>query len=76
MIESWVPLACTAFGLSVGFAAEWVRTTLRRTGRRVPELLSEHFRSTRLDALTVSERQFPYRVRADCGTLASKPDDM
>jgi hypothetical protein len=63
-----VALAATLLGAGGGFllALWWSRRRRRADGRTlVRPLLEAHFRPTPLDDITISERQFPFRVRAD-----------
>jgi hypothetical protein len=47
-------------------AASWVKRKRQADGRRLLRpMLEAHFRPTPLDNITISERQFPARVRAD-----------
>jgi cell division protease FtsH len=43
----------------------WQKRKERQAGKRVRSLLEQHFRPISLEDLVISERQFPYRVRAD-----------
>src|SRR5215211_9555086 len=65
----WLSLGALLGAATVGLLVEGLRRWRRRKERgqapRVRPLLEGHFRPARLDELTVSERQFPYRVRAD-----------
>jgi cell division protease FtsH len=58
-------LGAASVGLVVEGLRRWRRRQERDLAPRVRPLLEGHFRPARLDELTVSERQFPYRVRAD-----------
>lgn len=56
-------------GISAGIFGVmfWNDTFSKRKGGRVPvsELLKNHFRPVPVDDISISERQFPFRVRAD-----------
>ena len=64
----WI-LFALAVGVAVGGAiAMWI--AFRRAARSirsgdVSELLRRHFHPVPMDDITISERQFPFRVRAD-----------
>src|SRR5262245_57698389 len=67
----WTALVAVAAALA-GAAGGAVLATLWRKRKRLADgrplvrpLLEAHFRPVRLDDLTVSERKFPFRVRAD-----------
>lgn len=58
----------TVCGLAAGFYAErWLRRWRAERDATPPvrPMLEAHFQSTALDKITVSERRFPFRVRAD-----------
>jgi hypothetical protein len=67
----WCALACVLAALAGAGAGGWA--TYRRGKRKrladgrplVRPLLEAHFRPAALDDLTVAERRFPFRVRAD-----------
>jgi hypothetical protein len=67
----WIVLACAlttlaGAGAGIGLAYRWGRRKRLADGRKlVRPLLDAHFRPTSLDDLTISERRFPFRVRAD-----------
>jgi AAA+ superfamily predicted ATPase len=67
----WSALACLLSLLAGAGAGAWAMHR-RRKRKRLPDgrrlvrpLLERHFRPLPLDNLTVAERQFPFRVRAD-----------
>ena len=63
----WTIVACgvtACLGAAFGFGYRFSRFT--RGGRRlIRPLLQSHFRPLTLDNFTISERKFPFRVRAD-----------
>jgi hypothetical protein len=63
----WSLLAGILAGAGIAFvSARWSRRRRRADGSRlVRPLLEDHFRPVRLDDLTITERRFPFRVRAD-----------
>jgi hypothetical protein len=67
----WSVLACVLAALAgagVGMGAAYLRGRRKRLcdGRKlIRPLLEAHFRPTPLDDITISERRFPFRVRAD-----------
>jgi hypothetical protein len=67
----WTILACVLSALAGAGIGIWVFHLLRKRkrsvdGRRlIRTLLEKHFRPLSLDSLTISERKFPFRVRAD-----------
>ena len=67
----WTVLACVLSALAGAGIGIWVDHLLRKRKRSVDgrqlirSLLEKHFRPLVLDGLTISERKFPFRVRAD-----------
>jgi AAA+ superfamily predicted ATPase len=57
--------AAIGFGGGAAFIKRAQRRKLQEGRRIVRSLLEDHFRPTSLDNLTILERRFPYRVRAD-----------
>lgn len=62
-------LGCLILGVFVGYGVSslvvWLRTTLRKNENSVASLLRAHFHPSEIDNITVAEREFPFRVRAD-----------
>jgi hypothetical protein len=66
----WTVLVCLASALAGAAVTAWVTASRRR--RTIRPLLEDHFHPTTLDDLTISERRFPFRVRADLQRAADR----
>lgn len=67
----WIVLVCVLSSLAGAGVGVWImywrnkRTRLPDGRKLIRPLLESHFRPLSLDSLTISERKFPFRVRAD-----------
>lgn len=67
-VGGWIFLGVTLGGVGVGCVIFLLqRTPTGNLGNRTPvvDLVRAHFHPTSTDQITISERQFPFRVRAD-----------
>jgi hypothetical protein len=70
-ITGWLVLGVVV-GAGVGAWATTRRFRLRANRSAILTLVQAHFHPTPLDHLTISERQFPFRVRADLQRAADR----
>ena len=63
MLESF--LTVLVWGAIIAAVVQVVTLFRRYRSRKISVLIQRHFRPTAPDAITVSERRFPFRVRAD-----------
>lgn len=63
-VAGWLLLG-TVLGAGIGFWVALRRSCGRKTRSAIATLIQAHLHPTPVDNITISERQFPFRVRAD-----------